>query len=271
MAEKNRYRINWSSHKVKMILSSFELGEGRMDKNHFMEVATKDIYYQMKHNGYIKNNGNNIVVTTKLRNHIKKHYSSSISSSNSIEHSRQCMDVISLFPKSILINHSFETQSVLEKRFRREIKNNSNCKQRINEMKEAYKSKLDSLGGADDIATIREKEFYESHISMLEQNQFHVSDMKLFFTYEEIEELKNNIQLRIDELKNCDDRYHLNEIERYSNFGKQIENVILQSENANDSQMIEVCIEVCTSNYHEREIFQHEAYAYITNQNIIYY
>lgn len=271
-----RYKVNFSSSKVRGVISHLEICEGRLTKDAFMKVANKDVYYQMLHSGYIKQNGDMVVATTKLRNHISSTNGTHISSSCSIEHSRNVEGVLSFLPKSVITRRAYQTQSDLEIRYKRDFKNNPSYGERLDELKTHYASKLNALHQShasfspsseveqmkEQLHFKKEEEHLHSRMEILESSPILVCDFSVRLSREELDAFIDNLSSHRDELTSQ------NEISHYTH---SIDTLTTLRESMDSSHMeeVEVCIEVLTNHYMQREIFKHQNFAYITNKPLI--
>jgi len=271
-----RYKVNFSNAKVRNVISHLEICEGRLSKDTFMKASNKDVYYQMLHSGYIKQNGNMVIATTKLRNHISSTNGTHISSSCSIEHSRNVEGVLSFLPKSVLSRRAYQTQSDLEIRYKRDFKNDASYRERLNELKSHYSSKLESLQQAHSsyspssdaermkelVHFKKEKEHLQSRMEILETSPSLVCDFSVRLTRDEIDVFIDNLSSHREELTNQ------NEISHYT---QSIDTLSTLRDSMDSSHMeeVEIGIEILTNHYMQREIFKHQNYAYITNKPLI--
>lgn len=271
-----RYKVNFSNAKVRNVVSHLEICEGRLSKDTFMKASNKDVYYQMLHSGYIKQNGDMVVATTKLRNHIANTNGTHISSSCSIEHSRNVEGVLSFLPKSVLSRRAYQTQSDLEIRYKRDFKNNASYKERLNELKTNYSSKLQALhqshssfSPSSEVERMKElvhfkkeEEHLLSRMEILESSPSLVCDFSVRLSREEMDIFIDNLSSHRDELTNQ------NEISTYT-LSIDTLTTLRDSMDSGNMEEVELCLEVLTNHYMQREIFRHENYAYITNKPLI--
>ncbi len=271
-----RYKVNFSNAKVRNVVSHLEICEGRLSKDTFMKASNKDVYYQMLHSGYIKQNGDMVVATTKLRNHISNTNGTHISSSCSIEHSKNVEGVLSFIPKSVISRRAYQTQSDLEIRYKRDFKNNASYGERLNELKAHYSSKLEALhqshssfspsSEAERMKELvhfkKEEEHLLSRMEILENSPSLVCDFSVRLSREEIDVFIDNLSSYRDELTNQ------NGISTYT-LSIDTLTTLRDSMDSGNMEEVELCIEVLTNHYMQREIFRHQNYSYITNKPII--
>jgi len=144
--ESNRNRVNFSNPKVQQILAFLELGENRISRQELLDIGTKDILYQLKNSGYIKEaQKNTFVATKKLKQHVLhtdgKHFASSCSE----EHAQAIRNSLFLLPPSVLARKDFKTSYDLEKQFDRRFKTDPGCPERLAQLKQNCRASLDEV------------------------------------------------------------------------------------------------------------------------------
>lgn len=275
-SSKERYKVNFTNPKVKSVISRMEICEGRLSKASFLKTSSKDIYYQMLHSGYIKQKGDTIIATNKLRTYVANTHSTHFSSSCSMEHSKNMEKVLSFLPQSVIERRAYTTQSDLETRFKRDFKKNPSYNQRLDALKERYASSLASLVAShngfhptSDLERYQEALHFknecsslESKLSILENEPSLTPDFAVRLSRDELSLFMENLISHCEELTRDEERtLFTNAIEELRQ---------LQSNDASFQEgEVTLCIEVITNAYHEREIFKHQNYSYITNQALI--
>lgn len=112
-----RYKVNFSNERTKVALAYIELGESRITRTELYSICGKDIFYALKHNGYIKEREHGTFIPTqKLKNHILKMDGKHFSSSGSSEHSTLLRSSLDLVPRQALIENRFQSGYDIEKR-----------------------------------------------------------------------------------------------------------------------------------------------------------
>ena len=113
----DRYKVNFSNERTKVALAYMQLGESRITREELYSICGKDIFYSLKHNGYIKERERGTFIPTqRLKNHILKMDGKHFSSSGSSEHSTLLRSSLDLVPKQALIENRFQSAYDIEKR-----------------------------------------------------------------------------------------------------------------------------------------------------------
>lgn len=112
-----RYKVNFSNERTKAALAYMMLGESRITREELYSICGKDIFYSLKHSGYIKERERGTFIPTqKLKNHVAKMDGKHFSSSGSSEHSTLLRSSLDLVPRQALIENRFQSGYDIEKR-----------------------------------------------------------------------------------------------------------------------------------------------------------
>lgn len=112
-----RYKVNFNNERIKAAVAYMQLGESRITREELYSICGKDIFYSIKHNGYIKERERGTFIPTqKLKNHISRMDGKHFSSSGSSEHSTLLRSSLDLVPRQALIENRFQSGYDIEKR-----------------------------------------------------------------------------------------------------------------------------------------------------------
>lgn len=265
-----RYRVNFKNPRVKKLCGYFELSEGRLTKDDFHSIGTKDIFYQMKHEGFIKCEGDYVIATPKFRQHINNAHGTHISSSNSFEHSKNIAKVLSLIPSSVIERHAFLSQTDLEIRYKRDFKNDASYQMRLDELKQQTSETLHELQAKHNSfsPTTEEEAFIEhfaykkdcsrlkTQIELLDSSPVLVPDFQITLRAEERNQFFENL---MEYKEHCEDTREISFISH------ALETLAALPR----SEETSLCVEVVTDNYRNRELFMHRNYSIVTGNNLL--
>lgn len=114
--QNERYKVNFNNERTKAALAYMQLGESRITREELYSLCGKDIFYSLKHNGYIRERERGTFIPTqKLKNHVTRMTGKHFSSSGSSEHSALLRNSLSLVPKSALIENRFLSSCDIER------------------------------------------------------------------------------------------------------------------------------------------------------------
>lgn len=267
--QSNRNNVNWSNPKIQKIISYMQLGENRCTKAEIMSLANKDIMYQLKKSGFIKETEKGqFVGTKKLHSHIFQLDNSHFASSGSREHSQKLRDSLSLLPSSVLEKRAFKTSYDIEKRFNHTVLKSQAYKESVHSMRQnvkdcitrlqySYESALQRCNSDFEkfnlrLSYIKEMEHYESQLSYLSEKPYLIPDYEVTLNENERAEYLENLQAYRDTLT---------ENTRAHDFCTES---IDKIRNLPDGA-ITLSIEIATSTYGSKEIFLHEQYEVFSN------
>lgn len=255
-----------------------ELSENRLSRTDILDIANKDILYQLKNEGYIKETDKNCYkATKKLTSKMEKDYSESFGRSSSKEHSRRVYESTKLLPKHIVAERNFKTGQELEKAFKRYQKSVS--------YKEAYQERLITVTRARDnlkeyhtqiqhsnlpnTVKLQENIDYKSRndeltrsIGILKGNACNVPDYSFNCSYEDSIVYRNQLKNYQSTLEENTKEYHI--------YQEAIEKITTTLISYEPTQMITWSIEIVTNSYSSVDIERHQNYEYFTGQPVIY-
>lgn len=255
-----------------------ELSENRLSRTDILDIANKDILYQLKNEGYIKETDKNCYkATKKLTSKMEKDYSEAFGRSSSKEHSRRVYESTKLLPKHIVAERNFKTGQELEKAFKRYQKSVS--------YKKSYQERLTTITTTRDnlkeyhaqiqhsnlpnTVKLQEKIDYKSKnneltrsIDILKGNACNVPDYSFNCSYEDSIVYRN-------QLKNYQSTLEENTKE-YRIYQEAIEKITTTLISYEPTQMITWNIEIVTNSYASVDIERHQNYEYFTGQPVIY-
>ena len=115
--QNERYKVNFNNERTKAAVAYMQLGESRITRTELYSICGKDVFYALKHSGYIKERERGTFIPTqKLKNHIFKMDGKHFSSSGSSEHSALLRSSLDLVPRQALIENRFQSAYDIEKR-----------------------------------------------------------------------------------------------------------------------------------------------------------
>lgn len=261
-----RSKVNFNNAKVQTIISYIQLGENRITKEEIMKLGTKDIFYQFKNSGFIKETSKgNFQGTSKLHKEIQKQYGKHFSTSSSLEHSQAIRNTLAYIPKEVISRKSFNSSFDVEKNFNH-YKQGTIYKEKYNELyqekrnqllevKQDYYSKMELLSKNEKnickLKFITQRDALESQIKQFEEGKpYLVSDYEITLTQNELTHyilnLENAKMLYDDSSKQA----------KYLDIAIQKLNTLSVA----DNDMVTISIEVVTNNYNQRELEMHRTY-----------
>lgn len=260
----DRNKVNWNNPKTQAVISYLQLGENRITKAEIMSLANKDIYYQLRNSGYIKETEKgHFTGTQKLHTHIAKQDGTHFASSGSREHSQKLRDTLSLLPKSVLERKAFKSSYDIEKHFNRTTLKSQEYKETLQMMKQNTKSCLATLEVTYDkalqrcnsdydryslkLSYLKERELYQSQLQYLSDKPYLVPDYQVSLTAEEREQYIQNLEEYRDTLNENSKAYNI--------YSESIDKI-----NALPEGAVTLCCETITNFYGTRENFLHEQF-----------
>ena len=277
-ATKPRSKTNFNNPKVKNLIRHLEISENRLTKADILEIANKDILYQLKNEGYIKETEQNYYkATKKLTSKMEKDYNESFGRSSSKAHSKRVYESTKLLPKHIVAERNFKTGQELEKEFKRYQKSIS--------YKKSYQERLTSLITTKDnlyeyhkqiqrsdlsnAVKLQEKIDYKSRndeltrsISILKGNACFVPDYSFACTYEDSIAYCNYLKNYQSTLEENTKEYRM-----YQEAVSKISDILTMYL---PEQFITWSIEIVTNSYASVDIERHRNYEVLTGQPVIY-
>lgn len=111
-----RYKVNFNNARTKKAIAYMQLGESRITREELYSVCGKDIFYALKHSGYIRERERGTFIPTqKLKNQVARMNRSHFSSSASSEHSNALRHSLTLIPSGVLEENRFKSACDIEK------------------------------------------------------------------------------------------------------------------------------------------------------------
>lgn len=112
-----RYKVNFSNERTKAAVAYMVLGEARITRDELYSICGKDIFYSLKHSGYIQERERGTFIPTKkLKSHVARMDGKHFASSRSSEHSTLLRSSLDLVPRQALIENRFQSGYDIEKR-----------------------------------------------------------------------------------------------------------------------------------------------------------
>ena len=271
---KDRNKVNWNNPKVQAVVSFIQLGENRITKAEIMSLANKDIYYQLKNSGYIKETEKgHFTGTQKLHTHITKQDGTHFSSSGSKEHAKRLRDTLSLLPPYILERKAFKSSYDIEKHFNRTTLKSQEYKETLQMMKQNTRSCLATLESSYDkafqrcnsdydrynlkLSYLKEREMYQSQLDYLSDKPYLIPDYQVSLTERERAEYIKNLEAYRDSFDENSKAYNI--------YTESIDKI-----NALPEGAVTLCCEIITNCYGNREIFLHEQFELFSGTPLIF-
>lgn len=262
--KKDRNKVNWNNPKTQTVVSYIQLGENRITKAEIMSLANKDIYYQLRNSGYIKETEKgHFTGTQKLHTHITKQDGIHFSSSGSREHAQKLRDSLSLLPQSVLERKAFKTSYDIERQFNRTVLKSQEYKETLNMMKQNTRSCLATLESSFEkalqrcnsdyerynlkLSYLKEKEMYQSQLDYLSDKPYLIPDYQVSLTEAERAEYIQNLEAYRDTLSEHSKAYDI-----YTESIDKLKSL--------PAGAITLSCEVITNCYGNREMFLHEQF-----------
>lgn len=275
-SKNSRNNVNFSNPKVQTILTYIQLGENRISKNEIFEIGTKDIFYQLRQNNLIKEQGKgNYVGTSKLHNYISKRDGTHFASSGSSRHSAKVRESLSFIPKSVLQRRSYKSSYDVERDFAKTTLGTRQYERDLEELKQNYRNRLDDLERGhierlkasyssskrylEDLDYIKAKSAYLSRIDLLEEKAYLVPDYQITLTRDELETYISNLESYLEELQTDIPRYDL-----YSDSISKLRGL------DRDQEEYTINIEITTNSYKEREMELHRNFEVLSHTTQIF-
>lgn len=261
----DRNRVNFSNPKVKLVSSYLILGENRLTKSEILSLANKDIFYQMKNSGFLKEKENGAFAgTKKFQDYIKQSEGKRLSSSSSSLHSQSVRNTLSFVPREILLRGSYKSSPDIEKQFKRTEKTPS-----FREKTTILKRNLEAeLANADaernrpcsteeehlrkELQYSARKEAILSRMDWLNERTALTPDYQMTLTHDELQQYINKLADYRDTLSDGCKAYEV-----YNAAIEKLKNIP-----PSDSS-ITLNVEVITNSYGERELALHRNFEFL--------
>lgn len=273
MKHNNRYSVNFASAKVQTVCSRLALGENRLTRDDFLRTATKDIYYEMKHSGYIEEKEGIVSATSKLKNHMDQTYGIQFSSSASSEHSQKLQDSLKLIPAETIRLHDFSTAPMIQARLNAELAaDNSTFRANLEQLRTDYRTEiqeaqelrrhelaLTSSRAEYAIKALQynsDAEHEERMLNILEQDKPYLTpDYEIKLNEDTLSEFISNLRNAAE----TEDDMH--QAELYETAADKLETVEIDA-----GGTVTVSVEVITDAYGNLELSEHEVYEICSEQ-----
>lgn len=265
MAKKSsskRNTVNFQNKKVQSIISYLQIAENRISKEEILQLANKDIFYQLKNSGFIKETSKgNFQGTPKLHKEIKASTGKHFSTSASMEHSSAIRNSLKYIPSAVLDRKSFNTSHDIEKQFNR-YKQSQEYKdsysQLLQEKIEIQETIKQNEGFIPQIDYINASESIAATIELFEQGKpYLIPDYEITLTGEELIAYINNLE---EAQSSYDDSTH--QYQYLSDALHKLKSLDVTSE-------VTISIEIITDSYANREIEMHRTYEQLSNSTQI--
>ena len=274
---KDRNKVNFSNPKVKKIVSYMELGENRITKQEILNLANKDIFYQLKNSGYIQQSSKGeFKGTSKLHTYVKRTDAKHFSSSGSSSHAKAVRDSLSLLPSSVLERKSYSSSTDVERYFEKKVKPTQEYKEELYRMKQELKEELRQIESAyqtsktetqtdydkycSKMEYLHDKDSATSRIEWLEDKTYLIPDYQITLRQDELREYIDNLS----DYRECFDT----DSKAYSLYTESIEKLQVLSSAVEGE--ITISVEVITDSYGQRELQLHQNFELLSHTPQIY-
>ncbi len=268
-------QINFNNPKTMNTIRYLQLSENRLSRQDLLAIGNKDIFYQLKNGGYIKEAGGIFQGTSKLHNYMKKQDGSTFSKSNSPEHSAKILNSAKLLPKQIISEGRFQTGTDLQQQYQK-TKNQKEYQEALRQEREALKGRMNELSSlhrefqrSEEAKAEKLQEAFnyrsakdtlERSMNLLKENQFSPPDYAVELTKSEGEAYLNNLMSYRDSLEGYSKDYSL-----YTKAIEKLSCLIAQSDGS-----FTVGIELVTNSYGSLDMEKHFLYEQLTHQTVLY-
>ena len=276
---KSRSKTNFNNPKVKSLIRYMELSENRLSKTDILEIANKDILYQLRNEGYIKETEQNCYkATKKLTSKMEKDHAETFGRSSSKAHSKRVYESTKLLPRKVILERNFKTGKELEQEFKRY--------QKTDTYKSAYQERLTNLittkGNLRDYHSkiqrsdlskstkLQENIDYQASndelnrsIGILRSNKIcNVPDYSFTCSYEDSIAYCNKLKEYQSTLEKNTKEYRI--------YQEAIEKTTTILTAYEPDQSITWSVEIITNSYSAVDIERHQNYELFTGQTVIY-
>jgi hypothetical protein len=269
-------QINFNNPKTMNTIRYLQLSENRLSRQDLLTIGNKDILYQLKNGGYIKESAGGIFQgTSKLHTHMKKLDGSSFSKSNSPEHSAKILNSAKLLPKQVISEGRFQTGTDLQQQYQK-MKHHKEYQEALKQEREALQGRINGLSSLhrefqrseeNRAEKLQEafnyrsaKEALERSMTLLKENQFSPPDYAVELTKSEGEDYLDSLSRYRDSLEEHSRDYSL-----YTEAVEKLSCIISQSEGS-----FTVGIEIITNSYGSLDMEKHSLYEQLTHQTVLY-
>ena len=275
---KGNKNLNLRNPRQIEVIRSFSLCEGRMTKEDILSVGTKDIFYQMKNNGFIKETvkGSGVYKATgKLQNLSAKHLGSDFGIGCSNKHSQVILKSKDLIPKSIIEDCRFNTGNEIKKQMQ-QFKESEEYRQRLETLKHqniqqkevAYMQYQDVMSVGIKAQILQSELAYKNLMDALNRrgeildsdNPLYLPDYSITATREELQEMLYSIQecLNRDDMSERETAYMQENTEKLQELISTVETVAI------------VYFEAVTNHYGQMEMEKHLIFEQMTGNTVLY-
>lgn len=274
----SRSKVNFQNPKVKAVIRTLELSENRITRQAFMEIGTKDIFYQMKAAGYLTESSKGIYkASPKLISKMEKDYKESFGRSSSPAHSEKINQSLKLLPSSVIAERNFQTGKELEEAFSKFQKTDTykealqNRFEEIRQAKENLETYHNQMSQSNESpeAKIEEDLFFRRQndnlnrsLAILDNQPCHSPDYSFSCTYEES-------QFYLEQLETYRESFSPFSKEE-SIYTKAISKMSSLLSTYHPGDTITWNIEIITNSYGAVDMEQHANYELLTGQPVLY-
>lgn len=267
---KHRNKVNFSNPKTQMVISYLQLGENRITREEILKLAGKDILYQLKNSGYIREQDKgHFQGTKKLHTLISKTDGKHFASSGSRDHASGVRKTLSLLPTGVLEKKHFASSYDVEKMFNKKVLTSPAYKETLHHMKDSLKRELatlearhhtyqkNTIGEADRYS---EWVFYQkqragifSELSYLEEDPYLIPDYQIRLSRDEMSLYIQNLTDYRDLLTEGTKEHQI-----YTESIDRLKSLSVEGE-------ITLSVEVITDSYGNRELSKHRNFERFSN------
>lgn len=271
---RKRNQVNWSNPKVKNVVSFLALAENRMEKKDIFAIGNKDIFYQLKNSGYIKETAKDVFIgTNKLLKREKASDGRLFSSSSSMEHSEAVKKTLYLLPKQVIEQKHFHTAKEIEKQFNQKQKNTAlyqhelsvmqhDCKRKLSNLQRAHKDFFEVNHSAvecfyETVSYNKQSEELFQQLRILEDKPYLTPDYQITLTKSELNEYLETLHQYTDTLEP-----YSKERAVYSDAVNKLTEHFSQ---LGETECLTLNVEIITNSYGNRELIMHQNFEHFSN------
>ncbi len=272
---KDRNKVNFSNPKTQMVISYLQIGENRITREEILQLAGKDIFYQLKKSGYIKEQDKgHFQGTKKLHTHVSKTEGKHFASSGSRDHALSVRKTLSLLPQGVLEKKHFASSFDVEKRFNKRVLNSPYYKEQLNQMQDTLKRELATLeathsrfqnNSTNEGERYSEWISYQKHranifseLSYLQEDPYLIPDYQITLNEGEMSAYIQNLMDYRDFLTEGTKEHQI-----YTESIEKLQGLSFQGE-------ITLSVEVVTDAYGNRELIKHRNFERFSNSPQIF-
>lgn len=267
-------KLDLSNPKIVDVVRTFSLVEGRMSRDEIIEKSSKDIFYQLKNNGFIEagKDKSSFKATSKMKRLSEKYMDSTISVGCSSGHSEVLSKCRNIVPDSIIKEGRFRSGNEIRQEMQA-FKKTDEYKAAIDSM--VYQNRQEQLRAVEELKNYQgemDREYYLKALEvqkeidwlrtkedmLLSQNAMYIPDFQIVdVSRGEVEQLLSLMEERLEDSRGREHEF--------------LEHNIQALKSVESYELVPViCFEAVTDHYSRLDIERHITYEQVMNQITIY-